>query len=137
MDLNVYIWFVGRDADHGQIWVADTTASCSGRWDTLYITLKPAAVCDTTPPTPDSLRVAHPTAFTPNGDGKNDTFYPLCSKPCKVELLRIYNSWGEIVHEGDTAWDGTYRGTAQPTGAYWYHSRIDGLPFHGVVTMLR
>lgn len=53
-----------------------------------------------------------PTVFSPNGDGKNDTFvvYGKCIKSMK---MKVFNRWGEVVFEGTdltTGWDGTYNG---------------------------
>ena len=49
-----------------------------------------------------------PTAFSPNGDGHNDSFYPfiLCDNVVKYEL-EIYDRWGErlfVSSEPDGAW---------------------------------
>lgn len=61
-----------------------------------------------------------PTAFSPNGDGFNDTFKVFSNK---VELfhLRIYNRWGQLIFETmDTneAWDGTVNGEQQNIDVY-------------------
>ncbi len=61
-----------------------------------------------------------PTAFSPNGDGMNDIYYPR-GGPFKTIDFRIYNSWGveiystQILGEG---WDGTYKGVDQQVGTY-------------------
>ena len=52
-----------------------------------------------------------PNAFTPNGDGLNDSFKPIITKPDLISQyhLSIYNRWGECFFEtNDTsrAWDG-------------------------------
>lgn len=46
----------------------------------------------------DVCQVNAPTAFTPNGDGTNDTFF-LLADPCvrRVVSLRIFTRWGEAV----------------------------------------
>lgn len=63
---------------------------------------------------------AIPDAFTPNGDGKNDTFMIL-TKAVSSARLSIYNRWGEQVYTStdiNQGWDGTYKGVPQPTGVY-------------------
>lgn len=52
-----------------------------------------------------------PNAFTPNDDGKNDTFYAKGYGVLKFEM-DIYDRWGEnIFHTNDinNHWDGTYK----------------------------
>lgn len=44
-----------------------------------------------------------PDAFSPNGDGINDTFYPM---PDTDYELSIYDRWGNLVYKGNTPWDG-------------------------------
>ena len=63
---------------------------------------------------------AIPNAFTPNGDGINDTYF-LQANNVKSFHMDIFNRWGETVfstNDISTAWDGTYKGKPQPTGAY-------------------
>lgn len=56
------------------------------------------------------IGVYFPTAFTPNGDGINDTFGPLGSISSLSDYeLRIYNRWGELVFYSTDpykTWDG-------------------------------
>lgn len=63
-----------------------------------------------------------PDAFTPNGDGLNETFG---IKGTGVESyeIRIFNRWGiNVFHstELDKPWDGVYKGTEVPVGVYSY-----------------
>ncbi|MGL4632095.1 MAG: gliding motility-associated C-terminal domain-containing protein [Leadbetterella sp.] len=70
--------------------------------------------------------IGFPNVFTPNGDGKNDTFSPLnCPAFINKITYTIYNgNSGSLVAEGtgDTmAWDGIdTRGNKAPTGVYYY-----------------
>lgn len=69
----------------------------------------------------DSVYV--PNAFTPNGDRLNDTFGPLSFNGVKKINFNIYNRWGNSVFsskEQSYKWDGTFKGIAQPSGAYIY-----------------
>lgn len=64
-----------------------------------------------------------PNAFSPNGDNKNDYFYPEGNYSTRA-MFQIYNRWGEKVFESSVAkprWDGTYKGEPQPAGVYSYY----------------
>lgn len=62
-----------------------------------------------------------PTAFTPNGDGRNDQFTPYPVGIKSYNYFRVFNRWGQVIfsttqlHKG---WDGTINGTQQPSGTY-------------------
>jgi gliding motility-associated-like protein len=64
-----------------------------------------------------------PDAFTPNGDGLNDEFFPILSGHTQMQLLRVFNRWGELVFlskEPSSGWDGTFQGKPESMGAYVY-----------------
>jgi gliding motility-associated-like protein len=64
---------------------------------------------------------AFPNAFTPNGDGVNDTFKPLFFCPVLTTSFKIYNRWGQKVFETrdpNAAWDGKVDGTEAPSDVY-------------------
>ncbi len=68
---------------------------------------------------------AMPTAFTPNGDQRNDNFYPAFNgpnSPARVRAFRIYNRWGQMVYDNPNApgWDGNFGGNAQVSETYLY-----------------
>lgn len=68
-----------------------------------------------------------PTAFTPNGDGANETFRPKYSQDLKQYHIRIFNRWGELVYESEDVnegWDGFFRGVMQPLSVYVYYSEF-------------
>ncbi|MCG2617058.1 gliding motility-associated C-terminal domain-containing protein [Terrimonas sp. NA20] len=67
-----------------------------------------------------------PNAFTPNNDGKNDTFKPYGSSIKSIEM-RVFNQWGELVYQTtdvNKGWDGIYKGKAQPVGVYPYGVKV-------------
>lgn len=67
-------------------------------------------------------KVAMPNAFSPNGDGRNDLFFPRAQVgEAEVKAFRIYNRWGELVHDDVTPWNGTFKNTDQPAGTYIYY----------------
>ena len=68
-----------------------------------------------------AFQVIFPSAFTPNGDGLNDTYAPLISGPVSRYIMRIYNRSNQLVFQAlypEESWDGTFRGQPQPHGAY-------------------
>ena len=68
-------------------------------------------------------------AFTPNGDGNNDHFYPVTgpNSPVVFNAFRIYNRWGQLIYDSPAApgWDGTFGGVQQPVGTYLYFVSAD------------
>ena len=80
---------------------------------------------DTVSATPNDLLGA-PNAFTPNGDGMNDTFQILATS-VKEFHLAIYDRWGQQVFEATDitqGWDGTFKGTPSPSEVYTYFFSI-------------
>jgi len=75
----------------------------------------------TVEPTNQPLKI--PNAFSPNGDGINDTWniqdigsFPNCS-------VSIFNRAGKVVYSSigyGMPWDGTSKGSALPMGTYYY-----------------
>ena len=86
-----------------------------------------------------------PTAFTPNGDGLNDVLKPFTIDIKQLNYFRIFNKWGQLIFESNNTaigWDGTYQGTAQPTGNYiWIGQGVDNnghlVNQHGQVLLIR
>ncbi len=64
-----------------------------------------------------------PNAFTPDGDGHNQLWFPVFTKgfdPYDFHLS-IFNRWGETIWESydvNGKWDGTYGGQLVPQGVY-------------------
>jgi gliding motility-associated-like protein len=70
-----------------------------------------------------------PNAFSPNGDGLNDTFRPIPVGIVSTEYFRVFNRYGELVFETNRwlqGWDGLFRGKKQLPGAYiWVIKGVD------------
>jgi gliding motility-associated-like protein len=89
--------------------------------------------------------VTFPTAFTPNGDGKNDIFRMIGPGNQKLSVFRIVNRWGQTVFEtldANRGWDGTSGGVPQDMGVYHYYVKYlcaDGQYYEhkGEVTLIR
>jgi len=84
-----------------------------------------------------------PNAFTPNGDGLNETWripalagYPNC-------VVTIYNRYSQKIFESKgytNPWDGRFKGQDQPIGVYVYvinPGEPDMKPIKGTVTIIR
>ena len=90
----------------------------------------------------DSLLLVIPNAFTPNGDGINDTWdiqnignYPNCT-------VNIFNRWGGKVFSSvgyGVPWDGKYGGANLPQGTYYYIINLQNANkiFSGDVLIIR
>jgi gliding motility-associated-like protein len=72
----------------------------------------------------DSIEIKHekcifiPNAFTPNGDGKNETFYIKGINKGNW-LLKIYDRRGKLVYENN-AYKNDWKGDGLPTSLYYY-----------------
>ncbi|HEX8020405.1 gliding motility-associated C-terminal domain-containing protein [Mucilaginibacter sp.] len=64
-----------------------------------------------------------PNAFTPNGDGKNDTWDIINLGNYTQSTVNVFSRWGQKVFSAigyPTPWNGTYKGTVLPAGTYYY-----------------
>lgn len=79
-------------------------------------------------------KVGVPNAFTPNGDGINDIFYPINLEDYSGSEFIIWNRWGsEVFHSyGPTkasyGWNGITGSTPQPQGVYVWAVIFRGCP---------
>ena len=82
--------------------------------------------CGTTLESDPFLLVNHPTFFSPNGDGSNDTWIPLGLTDPNITtnvIAEIYDRHGKLVHYLDIfgpGWDGMYNGSPLPESDYWF-----------------
>ncbi len=68
-------------------------------------------------------RVDLPNAFSPNGDGENDTFAPVTNCFLSNYRFQIFNRWGNtafFTNDQNVGWDGTVEGQPAPDGRYSY-----------------
>ncbi len=89
-----------------------------------------------------------PNAFTPNGDGVNDYFFPrqLLSSSVTSFHMQVLNRWGQMIFEttqlDGRGWDGRFNSADQPGGVYVYQIKVafrNGASeaYEGNVTLLR
>ncbi|CAN5188513.1 hypothetical protein BH09BAC1_BH09BAC1_09900 [soil metagenome] len=103
------------------VMVTDDSTGCTAS-DTITITVF------------SNTRYAFTDAFSPNNDGHNDVFFPLTAGNVAVTTFRIYNRWGELVHDQPSPWNGTINNTQQPMGTYVYYAVIEITTATGVAT---
>jgi gliding motility-associated-like protein len=70
-----------------------------------------------------------PNIFTPNGDGKNDTFQALkCPRFVQTVIITVYNRSGQKVYEYEgpkLEWNGNdTAGNPLPAGSYFYNCEV-------------
>lgn len=91
-----------------------------------------------------------PNTFSPNGNGKNEVFYPRGKGLSLIKSFRIFNRWGEPVFEQynfnvndrSRGWNGTFKGAMASQDVYVYIIDVvcdngEILSFKGDVTLLR
>ena len=69
--------------------------------------------------------IDYPRFLTPNNDGYNDTWQLLGVESAKftVSPIEIYDRYGKlitVINATDIGWDGTYNGSALPSGGFWF-----------------
>jgi gliding motility-associated-like protein len=85
-----------------------------------------------------------PSAFTPNGNNKNDSWYPVF-RNIKEFTCYVFDRWGEIIFVGtkdNPAWDGTYKGTIVQNDVYVYMFTVKDIydevyVYRGRITVIR
>lgn len=73
-----------------------------------------------------------PTAFTPNGDGRNDVLRPVAVGISIFDYFAVYNRYGQLVFKSsnpNTGWDGKVKGGDQQTGSFVW--MVSGTDFRG------
>lgn len=86
-----------------------------------------------------------PSAFTPNGDGRNDVFRPKAYGPVTNYSFAVYSRWGQLVFSSKdpgAGWDGRVGGQLAESNTFaWYCSyQLSGKPLtlqKGTVLLLR
>jgi gliding motility-associated-like protein len=87
-----------------------------------------------------------PNSFTPNGDGLNDIFVPVCYFVNENGFsLKIFNRWGQEIfasYQMDYGWNGKIGTSEAPQGSYSYiimYENIFGQVFRktGVIQLIR
>lgn len=101
--------------DSGIYWVEVHYPDCGDIGDTIAVGL---VKCNC------SLGI--PSAFSPNGDGRNDIFKPVIAPGCTLKKydFQVYNRYGQLIFQSfDPAkgWDGLEFGKPADLGVYMYY----------------
>ena len=70
-----------------------------------------------------SSKILVPNAFSPNGDGINDTWVITNLSAYPGATLDVFNRYGQLVFHSENynkAWDGTFNGKPLPAATYYY-----------------
>ena len=70
-----------------------------------------------------------PNAFSPNGDGINDTYHVKKYQNITEFRALIFNRWGHCLYSWtdiDGSWDGTFNGSPVKDGVYFVRVRAKG-----------
>lgn len=126
--------------------IANPTTLPSGEYSLLItdslgcIAFDSAAILVLKPSCSDSLII--PNSFTPNNDGKNDSwsFGGIDNYP--EIIVEIYNRWGSLLFTSkgyNEPWDGTYEGEPVAIATYYYIILLDDQEdaIKGSVTIVR
>jgi gliding motility-associated-like protein len=110
------------------------TAVCDYRsYDTLAVHLIIEDTIGTATP-------IFPNVFTPNQDGKNDTFkitnLPIDNCADSFQKIQIYNRWGQLLFESNER-DFEWNGGNAPDGSYLYYISYRNKSYKGTVLILR
>jgi gliding motility-associated-like protein len=73
-----------------------------------------------------------PTAFSPNGDGRNEVLRPIALGMKSVKYFRVFSRAGLLLFsttEKNKGWDGTYKGNPQDPGTYVWAA--EGVTYQG------
>ena len=111
---SIYVPYVPTDHTGTYVfYVSQTTNQCESKRSKIDIVVEKCCA--------DNLFI--PSAFTPNGDGRNDRFHINIGEEDIIVESRIFNRWGQLVFHGvkDEYWDGTYGGLPVDMGTYFYN----------------
>jgi gliding motility-associated-like protein len=128
-----------------QVVVEHTYADVESHWVYLYVeTPDGCTAVDSVQTTPPSATLYFPNAFSPNGDGVNESFGGEGTLLDRYELW-VFDRWGRVMfHSTSPAvrWDGTQEGEPVMNGVYQYKYIAKGLKMplkqgFGHVTLIR
>jgi len=80
-----------------------------------------------------------PSAFSPNGDGRNDIFQ-IYGESISTYDMRIFDKWGELIFvsaDMSVSWDGSYKGQPVEQGVYTWKIVYTGKALNGVVSKVQ
>jgi gliding motility-associated-like protein len=89
------------------------------------------------------LKIITVNTFSPNGDGKNDTWVIKYTEDYPEMMVKIFDRWNKQVYQSEIGypnpWDGTENGKPLPMDTYYYLIELgDGFEaIRGYITLMR
>ncbi|MBV8252387.1 MAG: gliding motility-associated C-terminal domain-containing protein [Chitinophaga sp.] len=77
-----------------------------------------------------------PTAFTPNGDGRNDLFRPVVYCATSKYFFQVFNRWGQLIfgsHNPGEGWNGMVNGRKADIGSYVWILEYENIDHPGII----
>ncbi len=110
-----YIWDFGDGKQEEGNSVYHTFKNNQLGYTTVKLTITSVEGCkqDITKKIWIKMPIEMPNTFSPNGDGINDIFM-------KGWQIKLYNRNGILLYEGNSGWDGIYKGEVVSKGVYYY-----------------
>ncbi len=114
-------------------YVSENLQGCQSPMDSVVVTVK------------DCYEFTAPSAFTPDGDGVNDSWLiSELSIRYPNNNVTIFNRWGQVLYNSDgylIPWDGRFDNKDLPVGSYYYiidfNDALDTPNATGIVTIIR
>lgn len=125
----VELWALVEGYDASFTWndgantLTGDTITVSPTMETVYLVMADNGVCtavDTVLVTILEEKLEFPNVFTPDGDSKNDIFFPVITG-WQMEDFKVYSRWGQLIYEGKTTgWNGKKGDQDMPSDVYVY-----------------
>jgi gliding motility-associated-like protein len=138
-----YEYSFDSDDDYSANNVLDLKSTRESRDYTFYVRDQRGCVLEKTMFI-EFLDIVIPDFFTPEGDGINDTWYPINIEIYPQITVKIFDRYQRLIasYQGNTkSWDGSYKTKPLPSGDYWYVVRLneasDNREFKGNFSLVR
>ena len=140
-----HVWDMGDGTRYREDEVVHSYMDLEEHWVSLHITTMNGCTGSDSVLLKPAAHLYFPNAFSPDGDGVNDTFGPVGHYIDSFEMT-IFDRWGEAIFTTDAfgrEWTGDVNGAdAATTGVYIYKYRATGHYFpavegYGHVTLLK
>ncbi len=138
-----YEYSIDSDDDYGTNNILDLNSTRETRDYKFYVKDERGCIQEQTVFL-EFLDIEIPDFFTPQGDGINDTWYPINIEIYPQITVKIFDRYQRLIasYEGNRrSWDGSYKSKDLPSGDYWYIVRLneasDNREFKGNFSLVR
>ena len=114
-----YFWTPSSVSDPGSL----TPTAAPSQTTTYTLNVVSAVGCGTSRDDMVVRVYEIPNAFSPNGDGINDTWAIKSADAFSTSVVEVYNRYGQVVFHSkgySNPWNGTYNGKPVPSGTYYF-----------------